>query len=204
MHTPTRLFHLHFNTPDVSGAEARLADHGLPLYRRFGHIDGEFHALEADDPTPKGFRLRLQNAERGYANITLAPGTCPHFDHLGLCTSEFDAICDRAEDAGWSIRDRDGRRTFIMTPWRFRVELHPNGSDVEAALGSWDKGHFERVELTTPETDGDEPTNHEFESVFGTVPGLSIRQSDDVQVPRFRLDGSAFSDAAWVETVALL
>ncbi|WP_266077623.1 hypothetical protein [Haladaptatus caseinilyticus] len=194
MHTPTRLFHLHFNTPDVRGAERRLANCGLPLNNRFGYVDGEFHALDADDRVPENFRLRLQDAERGYANITLAPGQRPHFDHLGLCTSAFDVICNRAEDAGWSVRDRDGRRTFIMTPWRFRVELQPYGSDVEDALGAWDDAHFETVELTIPTTDEDENATHEFESVFGDVPGVMIRQGDDAWIPRFRLAGSAFSD----------
>ncbi|GAA0197826.1 hypothetical protein ACFFQF_14700 [Haladaptatus pallidirubidus] len=208
MHTPTRLFHLHFNTPDVSGAENRLAVRGLPLYRRFGRVDGEFRALEADDPVPDEFRLRLQDAERGYANVTLAPGRRPHFDHLGLCTSEFDAICDRAEDAGWSVRDRDGRRTFVMTPWEFRVELHPDGSEVEIDLGSWDDAHFGTVELVIPndnedENNEDETAAHEFAAVFGDVPGLEIRAGEDVWVPRFRLVGSAFSDEIQIDEVRI-
>ncbi len=200
MHSPTRLFYLHFNTPGVSGAERRLADHGLPLYQRFGHVDGESHALAADDPVPDAFRLRLQNAQRGYANVTIAPGQRPQFDHLGLCTSEFDAMCDRAESAGWSVRDRDGRRTFVMTPWQFRVELHPDGSDVERDLGTWDEAHFERIDLTIPAIEADATT---FDAVFGDVPGLEIRQRDEVDVPRFRLAGSAFSDTARVETERL-
>ncbi|WP_458208061.1 VOC family protein [Haladaptatus sp. NG-SE-30] len=204
MQFPTRLFHLHFNTPDVSGAETRLTDQGVPLYRRFGRVDGEFRVLEADDPVPENFRLRLQNAQRGYVNITLAPGRKPHFDHLGLCTTEFDAICDRADDAGWSVRDRDGRRTFIMTPWRFRVELHPDGNDVEADLGSWDEAHFERVELMIPDTATNPSVKREFESVFSTVPGLDILQDDEVRVPRFRLAGSAFADETRIETCDLL
>ncbi|SIR17951.1 hypothetical protein SAMN05421858_1712 [Haladaptatus litoreus] len=203
MHTPTRLFHLHFNTQDVSGAERRLAEFGLPLNHRFGHVDGESHALDADDSIPEDFRLRLQDAERGYANVTLAPGRESHFDHLGLCTSEFDAICDRAENAGWSVRDRDGRRTFVMTPWGFRVELHPDGSDVENSLGSWDDAHFEAVELTISATDGDETASQTFGSVFGVVPGLEIRDGEDVWIPRFRLVGDAFSNGSQTETVEI-
>ncbi|WP_227354295.1 hypothetical protein [Haladaptatus salinisoli] len=197
---PTRLFHLHFNTPDVSGAERRLAERGLPLYRRFGRVDGEFRALDADDPVPDDFRLRLQNAQRGYVNVTLAPGRRPRFDHLGLCTTAFDALCDRATERGWSVRDRDGRRTFVMTPWRFRVELHPDGSDVETDLGPWEVAHFERVELTLPDSDADD----EFRAVFGDVPGIRIRRGDDVGAPRFHLAGSAFRDGTQVETDAVL
>ncbi|MFH5798951.1 hypothetical protein [Haladaptatus sp. CMAA 1911] len=202
MHSPTRLFHLHFNTPDVSHAETELAANGLPPYRRFGRGDGEFHALDASDPVPDGFRLRLQNAQRGYVNVTIAPGRRPHFDHLGLCTSDFEAICNRADDAGWSVRDRDGRRTFVMTPWRFRVELHPDGSDVEADLGSWEELRFERVELDVPDSDAED----EFRSVFGDVPELVFQHADDddVHVPRFELSGSSFPAGKTVETEAFL
>lgn len=200
MQSPTRLFHLHFNTPDVSHAENELEAVGLPPYRRFGRVDGEFHALDAADSIPDAFRLRLQNAQRGYVNVTIAPGRRPHFDHLGLCTSEFDAMCDRAEATGWSVRDRDGRRTFVMTPWEFRVELHPDGSDVEDDLGSWNEARFELVDLTVPEANGTDA----FQTVFGDVPGLRIRQGDDVHVPRFELAGDAFQGGRTVETAAFL
>ncbi|WP_423744940.1 hypothetical protein V5735_02620 (plasmid) [Haladaptatus sp. SPP-AMP-3] len=204
MHSPTRLFHLHFNTPDVSHAETELDAHGLPPYQRFGQVGGEFHALDASDPVPDGFRLRLQNAQRGYVNVTIAPGRRAHFDHLGLCTSDFDAICDRADEAGWSVRDRDGRRTFVMTPWGFRVELHRDGSDVEADLGSWDDARFERVELAVSDPDVED----EFRVVFGEIPGLVFRQDTDddegVHVPRFELDGSAFPTGKTVESTSFL
>ncbi|MCO8246064.1 MULTISPECIES: hypothetical protein [unclassified Haladaptatus] len=200
MQSPTRLFHLHFNTPDVSRAETELDANGLPPYRRFGQVDGEFHALDATDPIPDDFRLRLQNAQRGYVNVTIAPGRKPHFDHLGLCTTAFDAICDRAAEADWSVRDRDGRRTFVMTPWGFRVELHPDGSDVETDLGSWDDGHFERVELTVPDANADE----QFRRVFGGVPGLAFREGDEVRVPAFELGGAAFLGGKTVETASFL
>ncbi len=200
MQSPTRLFHLHLNTPDVSRAETELDANGLSAYRRFGQVDGEFHVLDSADPIPDGFRLRLQNAQRGYVNVTIAPGRKPHFDHLGLCTAEFDAICDRAEEAGWSVRDRDGRRTFVMTPWGFRVELHPDGSDVEADLGSWDDAHFERVELIVPDAGADE----EFRAVFGAVPGLVFREGDEVGVPAFELGGTAFPGGKTVETEDVL
>ncbi len=200
MHSPTRLFHLHFNTPDVSRAETELHAHGLLPSRRFGQVDGEFHALDAAAPIPDGFRLRLQNAQRGYVNVTIAPGRKPHFDHLGLCTTAFDAICDRATAAGWSVRDRDGRRTFIMTPWGFRVELHPDGSDVETDLGSWDDGHFERVELTVPDVDADE----QFRRIFGDVPGLAFREDDEVRVPAFELGGAAFPGGKIAKTERIL
>lgn len=200
MQSPTRLFHLHFNTPDVNRAETELDAHGLPPYRRFGQVDGEFHALDAADPIPDDFRLRLQNAQRGYVNVTIAPGRKPHFDHLGLCTTAFDEICDRAVEADWSVRDRDGRRTFVMTPWGFRVELHPDGSDVETDLGAWDDTRFERVELTVPDPDADE----QFRRVFGDVPGLVFREGDEVRVPAFELGGAAFSGGKTVETASFL
>ena len=190
----TRPFHLHFNTPNVSAAERRLESTGLPLRRRFGRVDGEFAALEPDDAVPEAFGLRLQTHQRGYVNLTVAPGRRAHFDHLGLCTSEFDAVVGRveeAEDAGWSIRDPEGRRPFVMTPWGFRVELHRDGSDVESDLGAWSDAHLAEIRLAVPEPDA---VREGLEAVFGAVPGLAVERGERERawVPAFRVEGDAF------------
>lgn len=206
----TRLFHLHYNVPDVTRAERALANHGIPLRQRFGQVRGEAVALDPGESEPEGFRLRLQTHQRGYANVTLAPGRKLRFDHLGLCTAEFDATLDRAKERGWSVRDPGGRRPFVMTPWGFRVELHRDGSDVESSLGDWHEAHLSAVELHVPNPD---EVRDGLGEVFGDVPGLSVQSDGSVQpdgdvpgpraqsesdgdgrafVPRFELGGDAF------------
>ena len=200
---PTRTFHLHFNTPDVSAAERRLSGLGLPLYRRFGRVDGEFVALDASDEVPAGFELRLQNHQIGYVNVTVAPGRKPHFDHLGLCTEEFGHIVNRVEEAGWSIRDPDGRRPFVMTPWGFRVEVHRDGSDVESDLDDWTDAHLSEIRLAVPDPD----TVHEgLADVFGAVPGLTVESGarERAWVPGFRIEGGAVPAGIDVDPGAVL
>ena len=189
----TRLFHLHYNVPNVPRAEHALADFGIPLQQRFGRIGGKPIALDPDESEPDGFRLRLQTRQRGYANLTLAPGRELRFDHLGLCSGDFEAIVDRAEERNWSVRNAEGhRRPFVMTPWGFRVELHRDGSAVESSLGDWDEAHLSNVVLRV-----ENPTEvrDELSAVFGDVPGLDVRAAEDAVdrafVPQFRLDGDA-------------
>ncbi|MFC4549605.1 MULTISPECIES: VOC family protein [Halorussus] len=212
----TRLFHLHYNVPDPSAAGRALADEGIPLRRRFGRVRDESVALAPGDPEPEGFRFRLRTHQRGYVNITLAPGRRPRFDHLGLCTRAFDEVLARAERAGWPVRDPDGRRPFVTTPWGFRVELHRDGSDVESSLGDWDDAHLDKVTAVVPNP---EAVRDGFADVFGRVPGLVVRGADHLgeigetrrrgtsaterdertgdarpsaAVPRFRVAGRAF------------
>lgn len=196
------LFHLHFAVPDVPEAERTLADLGLPPYRRFGRVDGESVALDADDPVPDGFRLRLQNAQRGAVNVTLAPGSRLQFDHFGVAVSDLEAVVERAEAAGWSTRDSGGRRTFLTTPWRFRVEIVGETSAVARDLGSTETARLDRVELAVSEP---EPARTELEAVLGDLPTLRVVEGDGghAGVPRFRLAGTAFPDGRTVETDAL-
>lgn len=186
----TRLFHLHYNVPNVRGAERRLADFGLPLHQRFGQVRGESVAFDPDGRIPDGFRLRLQTHQRGYANVTLAPGRELRFDHLELRTAEFDSVVGRAESRGWSVRDPDGRRPFVMTPWGFRVEVHRDGSAVESELGDRDEAHLSAVDLRAPNPDA---VRDGLRDVFGGVPGLAVRDGDGrAFAASFRLDGEAF------------
>ena len=179
----TRLFHLHYNVPSPSAAGRALADEGLPLRRRFGRVRDESVALAPGDPEPEDFRFRLQTHQRGYVNLTLAPGRRPRFDHLGLCTRAFDEVLARAERAGWPVRDPDGRRPFVTTPWGFRVELHRDGSDVESSLGDWDEAHLGEVTAVVPNP---EAVRDGLGEVFGRVPGLVVRSEDHLDATRRR------------------
>lgn len=195
--TNSTLFHLHFNTPDVAGAAARLHHAGIPLQRRFGSIRGDGIALDPSDRKPDGFRLKLQVHQYGAVNITLAPGQRPHFDHVGLRVESTKEIRDRAASRDWSVRPND-RRTFVMTPWNFRVEIHSATSDVVAELGSSDEAHFDNVVLRLPEaTTAREVLN----KVFGHIPELQVVSGKGPWIDSFTIANEQSASTIHVQTL---
>lgn len=180
----TTLFHLHFNTPDVEGAAERLAQIGINLRQRFGSIHGEGVSLSPGEEIPEEFRFKLQVHQRGYVNITLASGQRHRFDHLGLIVEDFESILDRAESSGWSVRQNE-RRTFIMTPWGFRVEVHPLDGDAAAELGDFKEAHIEDAILCL--SDGD-AVRQEFDDVFGDIPQLQIERGEGTRMDSFKIN----------------
>lgn len=198
----TRLFHLHYHVPDIGHATDVLAAAGLPLHARFGWVDGEMTALAPDEPIPADFRLRLQDSQRGYANVTLTEGADRRFDHLGVVTAEFADVLERAESAGWSVQGEDDVRTFLITPWGFRVEVHPAGDRVEQSLGDWEEGRFESVALTVPTA---EEVRARFEAVFEGLPQLRIDGGTDerADVPVADLAGTAVEPSSRVRAAEL-
>jgi hypothetical protein len=190
----TRLFHLHYNTPDVDSLEAALADVGLPLHRRFGWDEGAFTSLGPDDPIPETWKLRLETLQTGAVNLTLAPGRHFRFDHLGVVTSDFEHVVDRVRASDdWSIRDLDGRRPFVMTPWGFRVETHRVDGDVASELGSWESARLLDVRLVVS-TEATTAVRSGLEAVFGPIQGLSVEGGDveRATVPAFTIGGTSF------------
>lgn len=188
----------------MAGLESALSSVGLPVHQRFGRVDGEFTALLPDEPIPEGWKLHVETLQRGYANVTLGPGSHFRFDHFGIYTtpSEFHDVLDRAEAAGWGVSDRERRRTFVITPWRFRIEIHPTGNEVEAGLGSWSDAHIEQLVLVVPDAT---VVRSELERTIGSVPGLVI-ESGDVErsaVPTFTLGGAQFPDGRVVDVQEL-
>ena len=188
----TRLFHLHFNTPDVDALESWFESVGVPLRQRFGVVRGEGVALAPGEDAPDDWRFRLQSHRVGAVDVTLAPGQRHRFDHLGVVSSRFDDVLARAEEQGWSVRDPDGRRPFVMTPWGFRVEVHREESDVARSLGRRADARFARVELLVPDDEA-EAVRDGLDGVFGEVPALDV-VADDLDRPtvrRFALGGEA-------------
>lgn len=177
------LFHLHFNTPDVPGAADRLERVGVGLDRRFGSVRGEGVSLQPGEDPPDAFRFKLQVHQRGAVNVTLAPGRRPHFDHVGLIVDDFEAVLDRAAARGWSVR-RNERRTFAMTPWGFRVEVHPVDGAVVADLGEYSEMHLEETVLLLSEPDAGRAG---FAHVFGEIPELRIRAGDGPWIDSFTI-----------------
>lgn len=173
----TRLFHVHVHVPDVDYAAAVLADYGLPVNARYGSVDGEAVALGPDETPPADFRFRLQDSQRGHANVTLTAGPEVSFDHLGIVTSGFDDVVERARKAGWTVQGVDEPRTFLITPWEFRIEIHPETGRIAETLGSWEACRFGEVTLShsTPTA-----VHSGIEAVVGEIPGLHISdQADD-------------------------
>lgn len=189
----TRLYHLHYHVPDVDYAGHVLSEQGLPLHNTFGLGDGEMISLQPDTAIPEEIRFRLYVSQRGYANVTLIPGKHVQFEHLGIITTKFDSIIARAEAAGWYIHGLEKPRTFLNTPWGFRIELHPEGTRIEESLGSWDNARFAEAVLTVSEP---EAVEEGIDSVIGDVPSLTIRdqQGSRPHVPQATLTGSEFAD----------
>ncbi len=61
---------------------------------------------------------------QGQVNITFGQGKRDRFDHIGFLVDdrEHNEVLKNAALLGWRV-DEGERRTFISTPWRFRVEL---------------------------------------------------------------------------------
>jgi hypothetical protein len=68
------------------------------------------------------------------------------FDHIGFLVSEKakGRICENAEKMNWEV-DSGERRTFITTPYHFRIELQTN-TDVIDAMD--DDGKIMTLKLT--------------------------------------------------------
>lgn len=196
-------FHVHYNVSNVDSLQAALADVGLPLHRRFGWNEEGFTSLTPDEPLPDPWRLHLETLQAGAVNVTLAPGRRFRFDHFGIVTADFDAVVDRAETAGWSVRDADGRRPFVMTPWGFRVEIHRAGDDVASTLGSRRTARIDELRLVVPAAGAGDVRNG-LRSVFGDLPGLLVEAGDvdRAVVPSVVLAGDIFSERRVVDVAS--
>ncbi|MDN4525629.1 hypothetical protein [Fictibacillus fluitans] len=123
-----KLFHYHFWTNRVEETEN--------YYRKLGFTVAARYAMEKGTVTPyhpplewKDFRenaliFRIIEVRRGKVNITFGAGKKPIFDHIGYLVNEEELaqICNRADVMGWKA-ETGARRTFIFTPYRFKIEL---------------------------------------------------------------------------------
>lgn len=198
----TRLFHLHYHVPDIDYAERVLSEQGLPLHTKLGLVDGEMVTFQPDEKIPEEVRFRLQDSQRGYANVTLTAGKRVQFEHIGIITTKFDSILNRAEEAGWYIHGLDKLRTFLTTPWGFRIEIHPEGNQVEESLGSWEDARFAEIVLTVSDA---EAVRKGINSVIGSIPGLTIRNKthERPQVPQATLTGREFPEEQTIQAELL-
>ncbi|MFQ3544523.1 hypothetical protein Q7A53_10570 [Halobacillus rhizosphaerae] len=68
--------------------------------------------------------FRIIEMVNGQTNLTFGHGTQDRFDHIGILLreTEYKRIVENAEALNWKVSEGE-RRTFISTPWRFRIEL---------------------------------------------------------------------------------
>lgn len=131
------IFHYHFWTPYVEETERFYVNNGFRIYQRIGRFQGDFQnfdpPLKWDDFREKNILFRIIEARKGTINITFGYGKKIIFDHIGFLVSENEQgiICENADTMNWTV-DRGDRRTFITTPYDFRIELKTHKGIVDS------------------------------------------------------------------------
>ncbi|WP_445509518.1 hypothetical protein ACUMHR_15450 [Rossellomorea marisflavi] len=123
-----KCFHYHWWTDKVEEMEAWYRGIGFETRQRIGRANGEMREfnppLEWEDFRQEEVQFRIIEMVQGQVNITFGQGKRDRFDHIGFLMDdlEHDEVLKNAALLGWRV-DEGERRTFISTPWRFRVEL---------------------------------------------------------------------------------
>ncbi|MFC7440634.1 hypothetical protein [Laceyella putida] len=123
-----RLFHYHYWTPRVEEMERCYLACDFKLNQRVGRVPGaewrRWDMCNWAELRKRNVMLRIIEMVMGEVNVTFGMGKQDLFDHVGFQVDEDGmlAICKRAVLKGWPV-ERNERRTFITTPWTFRVEL---------------------------------------------------------------------------------
>ncbi|WP_197082274.1 hypothetical protein [Rossellomorea marisflavi] len=123
-----KCFHYHWWTDKVEEMEAWYRGIGFETRQRIGRANGEIREfnppLEWEDFREENVQFRIIEMVQGQVNITFGQGKRDRFDHIGFLVDdrEHNEVLKNASLLGWRV-DEGERRTFISTPWRFRVEL---------------------------------------------------------------------------------
>lgn len=131
------LFHYHYWTPYVEETEKFYVDNGFHIFQRVGNYDGDFQMfnppLTWNDFREKKILFRIVEVRKGNINITFGYGKKIIFDHIGFLVSESEQnkICENAERMNWEVNIGE-RRTFIKTPYKFRIELQTNTDVIDS------------------------------------------------------------------------
>ncbi|GLI85088.1 hypothetical protein ANABIO32_28090 [Rossellomorea marisflavi] len=143
-----KCFHYHWWTDKVEEMEAWYRGIGFETRQRIGRANGEMREfnppLEWEDFRQDDVQFRIIEMVQGRMNITFGQGKRDRFDHIGFLVDELehDEVLKNAAHLGWRV-DEGERRTFISTPWRFRVELQRR----KEAVGSEAFPSLARLEL---------------------------------------------------------
>ncbi|WP_141603819.1 hypothetical protein [Terrilactibacillus laevilacticus] len=130
------LFHYHFWTPYVEETEQFYIENGFRVSQRIGRYEGEYQEfnppLDWKDFRDKEILFRIIEVRKGAINITFGYGKKVKFDHIGFLVSENDheKIISNAQNMNWKVNVKE-RRTFIGTPYGFRIELQRNKDAID-------------------------------------------------------------------------
>ncbi|WP_459502701.1 VOC family protein [Bacillus sp. C1] len=148
------LFHYHFWTPYVEEMENFYKSCGFRISTRIGKYNGEFEQfnppLTWDDFRDKQILFRIIEARKSTINITFGYGKKIIFDHIGFLVSkeECETICKQAEKLHWKVTGGE-RRTFIRTPYGFRIELQTH---LDAIDDNESIEELQKIIMTTKQT----------------------------------------------------
>lgn len=123
-----QLFHYHWWTDKPEEMETFYQDLGFETNLRVGNYKGEMQTfnppLDWDDFRDKGVHFRIIQMVKGQTNITFGQGKRDIFDHIGILVdeTEYAQIVSNAEQLDWKVNEGE-RRTFISTPFKFKIEL---------------------------------------------------------------------------------
>ncbi|MBO1580493.1 VOC family protein [Bacillus sp. XF8] len=165
------LFHYHYWTPHLEEMENFYKNYGFRISTRIGKYNGEFQQFDPpltwDDFRDKQILFRIIEARKGKINITFGYGKKVSFDHIGFLVSkeECETICKQAEKLHWKVNWGE-RRTFIITPYGFRIEIQTN-FDVIDDGGSIDE--LQKVIMTTKQTGLEQDLSFLFQKEINSI-----------------------------------
>lgn len=168
------LFHYHFWTPYVEETEKFYKNIGFRISQRIGKYQGDFQAfnppLTWDDFRDKSIIFRIIEARKGAINITFGYGKKIKFDHIGFLVSENEQNirCEKADKMNWTVAKGE-RRTFITTPYHFRIELQTSEDIVDSMN---DNIKIQKLKLETKRTGLEDDLSILFGTPVKTIQSL--------------------------------
>ncbi|MCF6137467.1 hypothetical protein [Pseudalkalibacillus berkeleyi] len=198
------LFHYHYWTPFLEETERYYESQGFEVYQRLGKFEGNFQSFDPplswDDFREKGILFRIIEMRKGNVNITFGYGKKVMFDHIGLIKTdkEHDQICRKVDAIGWDVNIGE-RRTFISTPYGFRVELQTHPDVLEAS----DLTIIENMKVQTKEMELDDTFYKIFslnpdvlESKKGAIPSIT-----NVRMTGIKVQNSKDPNGVWLSSI---
>ncbi|CRK80855.1 hypothetical protein [Neobacillus massiliamazoniensis] len=123
-----QLFHYHWWTEKLEAMETFYSELGFTVNQRIGRFNGEMmpfnQPLTWDDFRDQKIMFKIIEMRKGKTNVTFGLGKSDILDHIGFIVNEkeYQEILTNARLLDWKINE-NSRRTFISTPWKFRIEL---------------------------------------------------------------------------------
>ncbi|EIT87112.1 hypothetical protein A374_02624 [Fictibacillus macauensis ZFHKF-1] len=181
-----KLFHYHFWTDKVEETEQFYRKLGFTVIGRHAMGKGTivtYHPpLDWNDFREESPLFRIIEVGNGEVRITFGAGKASLFDHIGFLVNadELHKLCNRAEVLGWKVA-RGERRTFIHTPYRFKLELqlrHDLVQETDIALRA-----------VTLEVNDDEVEQQLRRLFNGELPAVNITKGERVHLKEVHFQG---------------